>query len=93
MKYAGNEPAMVINGEPWWHFMYEYEWDGATYCFDICARSQEEADARLRRLPLARSMGPMSGNPIPVSRGGFLVPLVVWWRNLFRRDGGATPDR
>jgi len=76
------KPACVVDGEPWWNFLYEYDWEGKTYCFEICARSQSEADARLKRLPLARYKGQADGNPIPMSRGGWLVPLIVWWRNL-----------
>lgn len=72
------------DGTKWWRFLYEYDWEGATYGFAIVARSQEEADARLKRLPLARRLGTQDGEDIPMSRGGLLVPLVVWWRNLRR---------
>jgi hypothetical protein len=75
------KPSCVIDGEPWWNFCFEYDWEGKTYGFDICARSQEEAEARLMRLPLARYVGQMDGKPIPITHGGFLVPLIVWWRN------------
>ena len=72
------------DGTKWWRFLYEYDWEGAQYSFNICARSKEEADARLKRLPLARYSGQGDGHPIPFARGGFLVPLIVWWRNLRR---------
>jgi|GEM_PF-7091089 len=68
------------DGTNWWAFLYVYEWDGATYCFDIVAKSKEEADARLKRLPLARYIGQGCGGPIPLRRG-WHVPLLVWWRN------------
>lgn len=81
------------DGTRWWNWLYDYDWEGKTYCFAICARSKEEADARLKRLPLARLVGQQDGEGIPFMRGGFLVPLIVWWRNLIRREGGATPGQ
>lgn len=73
------------DGARWWRWGYEYDWEGARYAFDIVARSKEEADARLKRLPLARYVGQMDGGPVPISRGGVLVPIVVWWRNFRSR--------
>lgn len=70
------------DGTKWWRWQYSYDWEGGQYAFDIVARSKEEADARLKRLPLARFDGQGDGEPIPFVAGGFLVPLVVWWRNL-----------
>lgn len=87
---AEPKPACVIDGDQWWNFLYEYNWEGASYTFSICARSREEADARLKRLPLARYVGQADGNPIPAWRG-WTVPFVVWLRNKFRREGGAAP--
>ena len=80
-------PVMVEpDGTKWWSFLYSYDWEGKSYAFDICARSREEADARLKRLPLARYDGQGHGGPIkvnPVTR--VTVPLIVWWRNLFAK--------
>lgn len=62
----GSDPAYVDDdGVLWWSFLYEYDWDGATFTFEVCARSQVEADARLKRLPLARSIGRARGSSIP----------------------------
>ena len=72
------------DGTKWWRWLYEYDWEGVTFAFDIVARSKDEADDRLRRLPLSRYVGQGDGEPIPFARGGFLVPLIVWWRNLRR---------
>ena len=71
---------MIIDGEPWWHFHYSYDWEGKKYAFNICARSEQEAHDRLKRLPLARYDGKGCGGPIPLYRGWW-VPLLVWWRN------------
>lgn len=74
------------NGEKWWNFSFSYDWDGKEYAFDMCARSEQEAKDRIKRLPLARYDGQVDGGPIPFSRGGFLVPLICWWRNLGRQS-------
>lgn len=79
------QPKCIINGEPWWDFSYEYDFEGKTYGFEVCARSAAEADARMKKIALARYMGQVDGKPIPVWRGGFFVPVIVWWRNLFAR--------
>lgn len=76
------KPAMVIDGEPWWHFHFSYTFEGKEYAFDIPARSAAEAKARLSKIALARYDGQGDGGPIHVGRGGFLVPLICWWRNL-----------
>ena len=77
------KPASIYNGEPWWDFLYEYDWEGVTYGFAICARSQDEADARLKRLPLARFVGQADGKPIPATPAASLyVRLLTLWRNL-----------
>ena len=77
-----SKPIQIVDGEPWWNFLYEYDWEGATYCIDICARSQEEAEARLKRLPLARYVGQCDGGPIPVNPvTNIYVRILTWWRN------------
>lgn len=71
-----------IDGEDWYDYLYEYDWDGGMYSFKICARSIDEAEARLRRLPLARFAG-VVGDEIPVTTTARVTtPLKVWWRNL-----------
>jgi hypothetical protein len=45
------KPRGIVDGQPWWDFLFEYDWDGRTYSFVICAPSEEEAMARLKRLP------------------------------------------
>lgn len=75
------KPAMVINGESWWNFCFEYDFGGATFAFDITARSADEAHERLKKIALARYVGQADGNPVSLLRGGFMIPLVCWWRN------------
>ena len=75
-------PFAIINGEPWWNYIYDYRFDGADYSFHIPARSKAEADARLSQMSLARYEGKMHGNPIPANPAtGIWARLFVWWRN------------
>lgn len=81
---AEPKPAEIIDGKPWWNWLYEYEFDGATYTFSVMARSQIEAHARMKKIALARYVGQGDGKPIPIYRG-WHVPFVVWWRNFAKR--------
>lgn len=83
------KPKCIIDGEPWWDWLYEYDWEGKMYSFAVCARSEEEAHARLKRLPLARFCGQAHGGPIPLWRG-LWVPLWVWWANRRKWRRPAT---
>lgn len=81
------KPVGIFDGVPWWNWSYEYDWNGKTYSFEICAPSKEDADARLKRLPLARFQGQCDGTPIPINPATKAwVPLLVWWRNLRQGD-------
>ena len=77
-------PAMIIKGEPWWNWLFEYDFDGASYSFSVCARSEREAHERMKKIALARYVGQADGNPIPIYRA-WHVPLLVWWRNFTKR--------
>lgn len=88
------KPVCVIDGVPWWNWLFEYDWDGATYTFHICARSEQEARERLNRLPLARYVGQADGMPRSVySPQAWWGMLQVLWRRVFRREGGAAPGK
>ena len=79
------KPVMIdADGTPWWNYLYSYDWEGKSYSFEICARSEAEAHARLKRLPLARFDGQGHGGPVPVNPvTRITIPLTVWWRNLW----------
>ena len=79
------KPAMWIDGEPWWRFHFSYDFDGKSYGFHVPARSADEAHERMKKIALARYDGQDCGGPIPLLLGGFLVPLIVWWRNRKQR--------
>lgn len=86
MGLSDVKPACVIDGVPWYDFLFEYDWEGKTYGFDICARSEEEARDRLKRLPLARLLGPGERSQVPanaLTRWAlpYWLTLVCWWRN------------
>jgi|JI10StandDraft_1071094.scaffolds.fasta_scaffold1825128_2 hypothetical protein len=79
------QPAPVhidADGTKWFDWLYEYDWNGDTFSFSICAPTREDADERLKRLPMARYVGQSDGGPVSLVGGGWLVPLIVWWRNL-----------
>lgn len=78
------KPRCVIDGEPWWDFAFSYRFEGREYGFEICARSADEAKARLSAMGLARFEGQCHGGPIPVSRG-LMVPLLTAWMNWRRK--------
>jgi hypothetical protein len=80
------KPVMIDqDGTKWWNWLYEYDWDGETYVFSICAPTLEDANARLKRLPLARVLGQQHGCGIPFAYGGFLVPAIAAVRNVMAR--------
>jgi hypothetical protein len=86
MSLSDVKPVCVIEGVPWYDFGFEYHWEGQRYAFDICARSEEEAKARLKRLPLARFLGPMERVKVPVNALTrpllpYWLTAVCWWRN------------
>jgi hypothetical protein len=83
------KPACIINGEPWWNFHFSYDFDGKSYAFHVPARSEAEAHARMKKIALARYDGQGCGGPIPLWRGGFFVPLIVWWRNATSRKAAG----
>lgn len=75
----------------WPTWLISYNLDGAQWSMTIVAR---DADDAMRRLKQAATWGKIDGEVkeiIPVWRGGFLIPIKVWLRNRFRREGGATP--
>lgn len=79
------EPTPVqidADGTRWWRFLFEYDWRGERYSFDIIATSRDDAEERLRRLPLARYVGQVSGNPITVPNilSRALGSLRLWRR-------------
>lgn len=65
----------------WGRYLFEYRYEGATWCFELIATSQADAEARFKALAWAQ----FKGGPcetIPVSSPRFwFVPLTVLWRN------------
>lgn len=58
---------------------FSYRFDGSEWCFDIRARSAEEAQARVAQLAFAKYDGELVAE-IPAVAGP-LVVLGVWARN------------
>jgi hypothetical protein len=91
MDLSDVKPACVVDGVPWYDFLFEYDWDGRTYGFEICARSEAEAKDRLKRLPLARFLGPGERVAVPDNAPTrWLMPYwlaaVCTWRNVRSRN-------
>lgn len=80
------KPKMVIDGVPWWDWLYTYRHDGAEYSFSICAPSRDDADARLRKIATSRFEGQADGSPLPLasaSVGGWVLTARAKLRRLF----------
>ena len=67
----------------WPTWIVSYGLDGARWSIDVVAKDAEDAK---RRLAAAAQWGEVDGElvaRVPVAGGGFFVPLIVWFRNLF----------
>lgn len=68
--------------EPKWPtWMFSYNFDGKQWSMEVIAPTAEEAK---RRLDAAAAWGKLDGEliaSVPLVRGGFLIPIVVWLRN------------
>lgn len=65
-------------------YLYEYHHDGSQWTFEIVARSAEDAQARVDKMPLAKQLGTLEMK-IPAGPGaGLFVRLFCWWKNLGR---------
>ena len=74
-----------MSEKPWPTWLVSYNMDGSQWSLNIVARDAEDAK---RRLAQAAAWGTVDGeliSSIPVWRGGFLVPVSVWWHNLWRK--------
>lgn len=76
------KPAFIVDGSPWWNYVFEYDFEGSTYVFSVPARSEREAFERMKKIALARHLGVMDGTPVPAFLGQWYVPFLVWCRNL-----------
>lgn len=71
--------------ERWEEYLFEYPYQDGRWAFTILATSQEDAQARFKALPWAEFKGgPCETIPVH-SPHGWLVPMIVWWRNRARR--------
>ena len=52
----------------WPLHLFEYYHDGSWYCFEIRARSAEEARERVNKLPLSKYLGEIQGS-VPGAHG------------------------
>ena len=61
-------------------YLFEYFHNDSWWAITICASSEEDARARMKKLPLAKFLGTVQGK-IP-AQFGWLARLVCWWKNL-----------
>ena len=66
----------------WPLHLFEYYHDGSWYCFEIRARSAEEARERVNKLPLSKYLGEIQGS-VP-GRMGWFARLKCRWKNFWR---------
>jgi len=69
--------------ENWETYLFEYNHDGYTWCFEIKASSPEDARERLNKLPYANYLGTLQAK-IPVELGIF-VQIFCWLKNRFKK--------
>lgn len=81
-----NDPSVTIDGEVWHKYFAYYKFEGHTFSFDFYARSDEEAEGRLRAIrqqatECHRIRGELSADS---PAAGLRVRWACWWRNLIR---------
>lgn len=59
--------------------LFKYFHDGSWWQFEIPAESEEEARARLKKLPHSQYLGTLVAK-IPAGLGAFAW-LICWWKN------------
>ena len=80
-------PVTVVDGEPWYDFIVTYAYEGSNWDMDICARTREEAEDRLRALGYGKVLGIVQAKYSVYPRTRPLVQafaqLRCWYNNLW----------
>jgi len=74
---------------PFRSYLFRYNYEGASWTFEIQAKSPEDAERRVRRLAFASYQGEVVAT-LPVS-SSFLARLLVVVRNTLKRLFNAKP--
>ena len=61
-------------------FLFEYFHNGSTWVVEVPAVDMDDAEARIKKMPLARPLGELVVK-VP-AHGGPVVRILVWLRNL-----------
>jgi hypothetical protein len=69
--------------EPFGTYLFEYHHDGASWMIEIKAASMEDAQARMKKMPLARPLG-QNMFKVPASCG-FFVRCFCAVKNFFSK--------
>ena len=64
-------------------YLFEYFHDGAWWGCSVWASSREDAEARIKKMPLATYVGEIHAK-IP-GTAGWVAKVMVWWKNLTSR--------
>lgn len=78
--------AIEIEKDEFKVYLFEYFHDGSRWTLQIPATSMDDAQARVRKLPLAKPLGEVVAI-IPASAGP-LVRCYCWIRNTWRKING-----
>jgi hypothetical protein len=62
-------------------FLYKYFHEGSWWMVEIAATNEDDAQARINKLPLAQPMGELMMK-VP-AHTGMLASLICWLRNFF----------
>lgn len=69
-------------------FLFKYFHDGSWWTLEIPAATQDDAQARIKKIPLAQPLGELTMK-VPAS-AGFLARLYCWLRNAFSQKRIST---
>lgn len=62
-------------------YLFQYHHDGSTWMVEIKATSLDDAQARIRKLPLAKPLGELVAK-VPAGNGlGFIARAICWLKN------------
>jgi len=61
-------------------YLFEYEYDGSTWGFEMKASTPEDAEARVQKLPWARYVGELKAT-FPIGLG-WIAKLICYFQNL-----------
>lgn len=77
-----DKEGLVVLEDGYRVYLFSYFHDGAWWSFSIPAKSEDDAKARLARLPLATYDGVLGGTIPAIPGGRMLAGLICRWKNF-----------